>query len=323
VKRGLVIGKFMPLHFGHIALIRFAASQCDELIVSMTYKPSDPINGELRFFWIQEYFKHDPKIKLSISLDDFDQEPLPLEERMNLWAEFIRRKFPPIDSIFSSEEYGDLFAKELGVKHISFDLKRKLTPVSASKIRHEPFQYWPFIPNVVRPYYVKKICFYGPESTGKSTIAKQLAEIYDTEFVPEVAKEIISSNDFTVDDIIQIGHAQTGRVKEKSKTANKILFCDTDLITTEIYSKKYLGGVPEVLLELEKEIHYDLYFLFDIDVPWVADGLRDLEHQREVMLKIFEEELIKRNIPFIRVKGNWAERQGIIKREIDQLLKFN
>lgn len=321
--RGLVIGKFMPLHFGHIALIRFAASHCDELILSMTYKQNDPIQGELRFGWIREYFKHDQKIKPSINLDDFDQELLPIEERMKLWVEFIKRKFPPIDLIFSSEEYGDLFARKYGIKHIAFDLKRKLTPVSAFKIRQEPFQYWQFIPNVVRPYFVKKICFYGPESTGKSVMAQKFADMYDTELVPEVAKEIITSNNFSIEDIITIAHAQTDRVKEKLKTANKILICDTDVITTEIYSRKYLGDVPEILFHLEKEIQYDLYFFFDIDVPWVADGLRDLSGQRQEMMKIFEDELIKRNISSIRVKGNWNDRQKIIKREIDKLLKFN
>src|SRR6516165_2870543 len=106
------------------------------------------------------------------------------------------------------------------------------------------------------------ICFYGPESTGKSTMAKHFAELYDTEFVPEVAREIISSNDFSIDDIIRIGHAQTERVKEKLKTADKFLFCDTDLITTQIYSKKYLGVIPEILFKLENEIQYDKYFLF-------------------------------------------------------------
>jgi len=320
VKRGLVIGKFMPLHFGHIALIRFAASQCDELIVSMTYKPNDPIDGELRFGWIKEYFKHDLKIKPSVNLDDFDQESLPIEARMNLWVAFIQKRFPPMDTVFSSEKYGDLFAKELGANHVSFDLGKRLTPVSAFLIRQAPFQYWQFIPNVVRPYYVKKICLYGPESTGKSTMARRFAEIYNTEFVPEVAKEIITSNIFTADDIIRIGHTQTERVNEKLKSANKILFCDTDLITTEIYSKKYLGVVPEVLFEIEKEIQYDLYFLFDIDVPWVADGMRDLGNQREEMLKIFEMELIKRSIPFILVKGNWTEREEVIKKAIDFLI---
>src|SRR4051812_48110936 len=94
---------------------------------------------------------------------------------------------------------------------------------------------------------IKLICFYGPESTGKSTMAKHFAQLYNTEFVPEVARELITSNDFTIDDIIRIGHAQTERIKEKLKTSNKFLFCDTDLITTQIYSKKYLGVVPEVL----------------------------------------------------------------------------
>jgi HTH-type transcriptional repressor of NAD biosynthesis genes len=166
---------------------------------------------------------------------------------------------------------------------------------------------------------VSLICFYGPESTGKSTMAKYFAQLYNTEFVPEVARELITSNDFTVDDIIRIAQVQTERVKTKLKTSNKFLFCDTDLITTQIYSKKYLGMVPEVLHQLESEIQYDKYFLFDIDVPWIADGLRDLSNQREAMLKIFEDELTKRQIQFVRVKGDWKEREKIIKTHLDSL----
>jgi HTH-type transcriptional repressor of NAD biosynthesis genes len=311
--RGLVIGKFMPLHLGHVALIRFAASQCDELIVSLSYKPDDPIDGSLRFEWIQEFFKNEPNIKPAISVDDFDNEALPHEERTKLWATFIKKKFLPIDILFSSEEYGEPFGKSLGAKHTMFDPQRKQFPVSATLIRENPFRYWHFLPGIVRPFFVKKICFYGPESTGKSTMAKHFAKRYHTEFVPEVARELITSNDFTVEDIIQIGKAQTDRVKQKLKTANRFLFCDTDLITTEIYSQKYLKVIPEILVDLEKEIRYDLYFLFDIDVPWVADGLRDLNEQREAMKKVFEEELMKRKIEFIRVCGTWEQREKIIE----------
>jgi HTH-type transcriptional regulator, transcriptional repressor of NAD biosynthesis genes len=170
---------------------------------------------------------------------------------------------------------------------------------------------------------IKLICFYGPESTGKSTMARHFAEVYQTGFVPEVARELISSNDFTVEDIIRIGQAQTNLVREKIKTANKILFCDTDLITTQIYSEKYLGVVPGVLFALEKEIHYDRYFLFDIDVPWVADGLRDLNNQREEMIKVFKKELVKRKIVFTRVRGDWEERSRIVTKEIDDLFSKN
>jgi HTH-type transcriptional repressor of NAD biosynthesis genes len=168
---------------------------------------------------------------------------------------------------------------------------------------------------------VKKICFYGPESTGKSTLARKMAALYKTEFVPEVSREIIESNDFTIEDIIVIGKAQTERVLAKERIANRFLFCDTDLITTQIYSRQYLGVVPPVLYELEGMVKYDLYFLFDIDVPWVSDGLRDLGERRKEMYAIFKEELDKRNIRYITVSGTHAEREATVRMEIERMLR--
>lgn len=173
---------------------------------------------------------------------------------------------------------------------------------------------------LVRPLFVKKICFYGPESTGKSTMAKHFAGIYKTEFVPEVARELITSNSFSADDIIRIGHAQTERVLQKLPIANKILFCDTDLITTQIYSRHYLGVVPPVLYELEKKIVYDQYFLFDIDTPWAADGLRDLGSKREEMFEVFKKELERRKLDYVLVRGNYEKREKLIGAAIRQLL---
>ena len=109
---------------------------------------------------------------------------------------------------------------------------------------------------------------------------------------------------------------------EKVKTANKILFCDTDLITTQIYSQTYLHRVPGILYELERQVQYDLYFLFDIDMPWVADGLRDLANERREMYFVFKDELVKRKIPFINVRGNHEEREEIVKSELNRLLEI-
>jgi HTH-type transcriptional regulator, transcriptional repressor of NAD biosynthesis genes len=169
---------------------------------------------------------------------------------------------------------------------------------------------------------IKLVCFFGPESTGKSVMAKKMAAHYHTEWVPEVAREFITTNNFRREDIIMIGRAQTERIFEKARKANKVLFCDTDVITTQIYSRQYLKVVPPVLYELEKMVQYNLYFLFDIDVPWVNDGLRDLgsEPERERMFTIFKHELDKRNIPYVHVQGNWDEREKIITREINMLL---
>ena len=320
MKRGLVIGKFMPLHYGHIALIEFAAAHCDELIVSMSSNSTDVISGELRLSWINESFKDQPNIKAFNIADDFDNDALSLAERTQIWARRMQQVYPPINIVFSSEEYGIPFAAALQAEYKNFDPERKLFPVSATQIRGNPFGYWNFIPKMVRPFYVKKICFYGPESTGKSAMAKRLAEYYQTEFVPEVAREIVSSNEFSVDDIIKIGHAQTQRILNKTKTANKILFCDTDLITTQIYCRHYLSEVPSVLFKLEKQINYAHYFLFDIDVPWVADGMRDLKESREEMFMVFKAELKKRNIAYQLVSGTYHEREKFLRSEIDQLL---
>jgi HTH-type transcriptional regulator, transcriptional repressor of NAD biosynthesis genes len=320
MKRGLVIGKFLPIHKGHISLIRFAAQHCDELVVSMSYTDADPIRFQLRFGWLKEIFRAEPAVQVHLLKDDFDIGHLHWSDRTRIWARVLEEKYGEIDLVASSEEYGSYLANHLKAENLLFDPDRKQIPVSASQIRKLPLQFWEFIPHEVQPYFVKKICFYGPESTGKSTLAKRMAELYQTEFVPEVARELITSNDFTVDDIIKIGNAQTQRVLEKVKIANRFLFCDTDLITTQIYSRHYLGVIPEVLYELEKKITYDFYFLFYPDIAWVSDGLRDLKNQREKMFDVFRVELEKRNISYVLVKGNYTEREQIVTDVLNRLL---
>jgi HTH-type transcriptional repressor of NAD biosynthesis genes len=120
-----------------------------------------------------------------------------------------------------------------------------------------------------------------------------------------------------------IGRSQTERIFQKVRRANKILFCDTDLITTQIYSRQYLKVVPPVLYELEKMVEYDQYFLFDIDVPWIHDGLRDLgdEKKRIEMYEIFKSELTRRSIQFINVQGDWEGREQIVTKEITRLMR--
>jgi HTH-type transcriptional regulator, transcriptional repressor of NAD biosynthesis genes len=317
--RGLVIGKFLPVHLGHLALIRFAASKCDELIVSMSARADDPIEPKLRLSWLREILQDNNRIIVRMVVDDFDNESLPWPERTRIWADVIRKTYPPIDILVSSQDYGSYFAANLGSKNILFDPDRTHIPVSATIIRNDPFRYWSFIPDVVKPYFVKKICLYGPESTGKSRMAEDLARKYKTEFVPEVAREFLTTNNFSLGDIEKIGLAHRDRILLKSATANRLLFVDTDAITTKIYSQHYLGKAPAILDQLESEVKYDHYFLFDIDVPWVSDGLRDLENRRAEMLNLFRQNLDSRCIDYTLVSGNWKERETIITKKLHLL----
>lgn len=320
--RGLVIGKFLPPHSGHAALIKFALKQCDELIVSVSEAKTDAIPVETRVNWLKQIFRDQSQVKIFAIEDNFDNPELALNERTRIWADVMRKAYLSIDVVFSSEAYGEPFAKNLGAKHSSFDPDRKQFPVAASRILKSPFRYWQFIPEVVRPYFVKKICFYGAESTGKSVMTKTMAEKYHTSFVPEVAREMLTSNTFNREDIIAIGREQTARVFKQARMADKILFCDTDVITTQVYSRHYLKVVPPVLYEFERMIQYDLYFFFEIDTPWVSDGLRDLgtDDSRKQMHQIFKNELDRRGINYITVRGTWAQREAIVSKAIDMIL---
>jgi HTH-type transcriptional regulator, transcriptional repressor of NAD biosynthesis genes len=316
MKRGLVIGKFLPIHKGHIALIEFAALQCDELIVSMSFTDHDPIDPALRLSWIKSIFEDQPNIKPAMIHDDFDDDQLPWDQRTRKWAEVIKSVYPKIDALFSSESYGEPFASSLGVPHYSFDPGRGSVPVSATLIRNHPLRHWEFIPKIVQPYFVKKICFYGPESTGKTFMSQRMATLFNTTLVPEVAREFLVTNNFTLEDIARIGIAHHQRIQQEILAADKLLMCDTDAITTQIYSRHYLGEVPPVLYELERLTSYDHYFLFDIDVPWIADGLRDLGDDRKSMFGIFQQELEKRKIPYTLVQGTYEERQSICEETL-------
>lgn len=212
-------------------------------------------------------------------------------------------------------------ASRLGISHVRFDSDKKEHPVSAEEIRKHPFKHWDALASAAKPYFVKKICFYGPESTGKTTLAQRMATRYQTVFVPEVAREMITTNAFTEEEIIRIGQAQTKRLLGGLAKANRLLFCDTDLITTQIYSSLYLNRVPVELIELEKEFYYDQYLLFNTDVPWISDGLRDLGSRRQEVLAMFKENLDRRDIPYTMVSGSYEERERVVIGVVDRLLQ--
>lgn len=312
MKRGIVTGKFMPLHKGHIGLVRFALAHCDELIVSVMANASDRIPAEKRFNWVRDEFMRYVKIKVV-------QTEVPGPDHQT-WTSKMNDQFGPFQYVFGSSDLDEALAEVMGATYVTFDPGRTENPVSGEDILNHPFRYWELIATQARGYFVKRICFYGPESTGKSTLAQRMAARYQTEFVPEVAKEFITSNQFTVDDIIRIGHAQQERVQQKTAVANKILFCDTDLITTEIYSDVYLNTVPPVLKLLESKTSYHQYFLFDISVLWVADGLRDLGGKRSEMFQRFRSELDQRSIPFILLSGTYEDRENRVIQFVDSLL---
>ncbi len=150
-----------------------------------------------------------------------------------------------------------------------------------------------------------KIAIVGPESTGKSTMSKWLAEYYQTIWVPEFARTYCENltADCTWQDEINMFHGQIALEKELLPKANKLLICDTTFITVKIWSDALFGSSPQEVLEELSKHHYDFYLLLDIDMPWQDDPLRNFPNQREHFMQVWHQELKVLNANYKVISG--------------------
>jgi NadR type nicotinamide-nucleotide adenylyltransferase len=195
---GLVIGKFYPPHKGHHLLIRTARAQVDRLVVMVCVHESQTIPGELRKAWLEEIH---PDCEIVSVPDTLPEEPV-------AWAEFTLDLWPNLgdpsppsplshgargsrgpDVVFSSEDYGEPFARHMGARHVMVDRERATVPISGTAIRVNPLAHLDFLEPCVRAYFVRRVVLVGAESTGKTTLAQRLGERFDTQWVPEYGRE--------------------------------------------------------------------------------------------------------------------------------------
>lgn len=168
-----------------------------------------------------------------------------------------------------------------------------------------------------------KVCIFGPESTGKSTLAENLAGHFKTCFVPEYAKTLIEQQNgkITLADIPRIAKGQMESEDRMLEQADRVLFCDTDLITTTIWSDWLFGECPAWVREEANRRAYDLYLLTGVDVPWVNDIHRYLPEDRQAFLDRCVQELDKRNINYVKIMGSWEQRFESACAAVNAILK--
>lgn len=177
------------------------------------------------------------------------------------------------------------------------------------------------------PRAVVKVVLFGPESTGKTTLAKELAAHFNTHWVPEYMRTYLEekwdedNRSCDVDDLNNIAVGQIASENKLSATANRVLFCDTDLLEIKVYSKVYLQGYCDPMIaKYAAENSYDLYFLTYIDVPWEADVMRDKPFEREQMFANFKKALESHNKPYIVLTGSLEERLKFAINQVEKLL---
>jgi NadR type nicotinamide-nucleotide adenylyltransferase len=165
-----------------------------------------------------------------------------------------------------------------------------------------------------------KIAITGPESTGKSKIAEELASLFGTPWVPEFARAYLKNRkpEYTPEMLDEIALGQMAEEEKKAESTDKILFCDTDTTVLKIWCEHAFGSCTPTIQHLFETVHYDFYLLMDIDLPWEPDPLREHPHLRNYFIEKYKEILEKSGKNYALISGD-----GIIRtqRAIEALNK--
>lgn len=177
---------------------------------------------------------------------------------------------------------------------------------------------------------VKKVVVIGPESTGKSTLCEQLADHFNTSWVPEFAREYLLLNGarYSYDDLLFIAQQQIALEDRfaalvKSKGQSSLLFVDTDLYVMKVWCEYVFGKCHGWILDQIALRSYDFYLLCDTDLPWVKDELReypDLKSRRE-LYHIYKDIMLNQPVPWINISGAYEQRLERAVKVINELLK--
>ncbi len=168
---------------------------------------------------------------------------------------------------------------------------------------------------------IKKICITGPECTGKSELSQFLANHYSTCWVQEYARAYLDKlgRPYKENDLLKIAHGQLRIEDEWLRDANRLMICDTNLLTIKIWSNYKFGKCDEEILNRLSVRTYDLYLLCYIDIPWETDPQREHPDKREDLWTLYKKEVADSGVPFVEIYGDRESRQ---RKAIDAIEKL-
>ncbi len=329
---GIYGGAFNPLHTGHLSCIIRAAGMCKNLyVIVCDAKKRNEIDIRIKYRWIYQLTKHIGNVRIIILPDECKGKEEYTTEMALSDARYIKAQIgAPVDVVFCGNDYGeDSFwyaCYPEAEKHIF-----PRNEISSSEIRKNVYKHWDWLPNVVRPYYVKKVLLVGGESTGKSTLTINLANYYNTNYVDEAGRELSekSGTDTMMlqEDFTEILLQQKLNQMRAAESSNKLLFVDTDALITQFYLNFLDDGKKDKNISLSDAIdslnEFDLILFLEPDVPFVQDGDRSeiIHADRKKYSEQIKEILDAHNRRYVCIGGNYNERFTRAVAAVEEILK--
>ncbi|MEZ6015952.1 MAG: AAA family ATPase [Planctomycetota bacterium] len=323
--RGLCLGKFLPVHAGHLHLVRFALRWVDTLDVVVESVAGEAIPHARRVEWMRELAYG---ARVHALAGHHPQAPHEHPDFWRYWSEVLVDALGAApDAVFASEDYGAPLAAALGATFVPVDPLREGVDVSGTRVRADPLAYFDRLPPPVRAWYSKRVAIVGPESTGKSTLASTLGARCDAVVVPEYARTYLEARqrsglrDLSPDDMEAITLGQLASDASLARTSRGVLVSDTDLITTQVWSERLFGTSADWLRAEAAAQRFDLTLLLAPDVPWVRDPVRYLPGEGRDFFDRLERALRAAGRDFTVLSGSFAARTEAASAAVARLTR--
>ncbi|HVO29465.1 MAG TPA: AAA family ATPase [bacterium] len=352
-RHGLVVGKFYPPHAGHHLLVRAASDACERVTVVATAASVESIPLEERVAWMREVHAADRNVSVVGIADDHPVDyasPAAWDAHVRVFCAAIAQVTEEsVDAVFTSEAYGEELARRFSARHVAVDPDRALAPVSGSAVRANPVAHWNLLEAPVRGGMARRIVLVGAESTGKSTLAREMAEALAarggaharTRWVAEFGREHATRKlaaaradaalgrrprpemedvAWNEADFVAIAAEQNRREDLEARAGGPVLVCDTDAFATSVWHERYRGARSGKVDALATRVPTLYLLAHHDDVPFEQDGTRDGEKIRAWMTGRFVERLDAEKRPWRWIRGDRGGRLRSALSAVDEVL---